>query len=199
MHLKWCVALAAFSNISRTRFIAYRHVRVPDLSTLLANDDLQEWNGLFFEKTTLQSLGLVIQLGHNPGEACPAPTPSPRASMVIDTNGFHPVNLQYCQCSQMARAGDTTEQLIRAELVGATLTDPSTFCTVRVLDHFHLLTLQSKITVYDFYMTLQKLTDIAGIRHGYVSTSSTPQYNTYCNGSRIDSGLSCALCANGDT
>ena len=117
----------------------------------------------------MQSLGLVIQLGHPLGEACPAPSPSPRASLVIHTNGFHPVTLQYCQCSQLAAAGDTTEQLIRSELYGATLTDPSTFCTLRVLEYFHLLTLQSKITAYDYYMSLQKLTDVTGLQKRYVS------------------------------
>ena len=66
------------------------------------------------------------------------------------------------------QAGDRTQQLLRAELYGASITDPSTFCTFRALEHFHMQTLQSKITAYDYYMTLEKLTDIAGLGKHYV-------------------------------
>ncbi|GJE98466.1 CxC2 domain-containing protein [Phanerochaete sordida] len=128
---------------------------------------VNEWNGTFFRRTTLQAVGQVIQLGHPFGEACPAPTPGPRACLVVHTNGFHPVTLQFCQCASVAVAGDRTEQLLRAELYGASLTDPTTFCTLRVLEAFHIQTLQSKMTAYDFYMSLQHMTDVTGISRQY--------------------------------
>lgn len=132
---------------------------------------VQKWNGKYFEKTTLQDLGAVLQLGHPPGERCAAPAIGPRACMVIHTNGFHPVTVLFCGCTKLSRAGDRVEQLLRAELYPASLTDPTTFCTVRVLEYFHLQTLQSKITAYDFYMTLQRLTDVTGLEKQYVSIS----------------------------
>ena len=89
--------------------------------------------------------------------------------MVIHTNGFHPVTLLFCGCTQLSRAGDRVEQLMHAELYPASLTDPTTFCTIRVLEYFHVLTLQSKITAYDFYMALQKTSDVTGLRKQYVS------------------------------
>ncbi|GJF00979.1 hypothetical protein PsYK624_172830, partial [Phanerochaete sordida] len=128
---------------------------------------IKRWNGLFFEKTTLQALGLSVQLGHAHGEPCLSPIPGPRASLVIHTNGFHPVTLLFCGCSNIATAGDRTQQLLRAELFGATLTDPTTFCTFRVLEAFHGITLQSKITAYDYYMSLQAQTDVTGLGPQY--------------------------------
>ncbi|GJE90469.1 CxC2 domain-containing protein [Phanerochaete sordida] len=120
---------------------------------------IAEWNGKFFAVTTLQQLGLVIQLGHPPGEHCAIPAAAPRSFVVIHTNGFHPVNVQFCQCDKQYRAGTRVQQLLRRELWPATLDDPSTCCTFRVLEMFHMLTLQSKVTAYDFYLTLQKTTD----------------------------------------
>ncbi|GJF00762.1 CxC2 domain-containing protein [Phanerochaete sordida] len=118
-----------------------------------------EWNGRFFEATTLQNLGLVIQLGHPRGEHCAIPAAAPRSFVVIHTNGFHPVTLQFCQCDKQYRAGTRVQQLLRRELWPATLDDPSTCCSFRMLEMFHMLTLQSKVTAYDFYLSLQKITD----------------------------------------
>ncbi|GJF00735.1 CxC2 domain-containing protein [Phanerochaete sordida] len=128
---------------------------------------IKEWNGQFFKKTTLQAIGLIVQLGHPHGEACASPAPGPRACLVIHTNGLHPVTILFCHCSKIVAAGDRTEQLLRAELYGASLTDPTTFCTFCVLEAFHTLTLQSKITAYDYYMALQSHTDITGLVEQY--------------------------------
>ncbi|GJF00807.1 CxC2 domain-containing protein [Phanerochaete sordida] len=128
---------------------------------------VKQWNGRFFESVTLKDIGLVIQLGHLRGEYCSAPSAAPRSFVVIHTNGLHPVNVQYCQCDRQKAAGTKLQQLLRYELYPATLEEPTTCCTFRGLEHFHLLTLQSKVTAYDYYLTLTKLTDRAGIRQRY--------------------------------
>ena len=89
--------------------------------------------------------------------------------MVIHTNGFHPVNIQFCQCGQVRNPGSRVQQLLRRKLFPATLTDPTTCCTFELLEHYHLLTLQSKITQFDFYETLQKHTNNTGSGVNYVS------------------------------
>lgn len=94
---------------------------------------------------------------------------APRACLVIHTNGFHPVTLQFCQCDNAHLAGDVIEQLLRAELFGATIADPTTFCTFRVLELFQVLTLQSKVPATDFYETLAHLTDNLSVTPRYVS------------------------------
>ena len=94
--------------------------------------------------------------------------------MVVHTNGFHPVTLYFCECDQVRQAGTRVEQLLRAKLYPATIGDPTTSFTFAVLEHFHLLTLQSKTTAYDFYRTLQFITDNAGV--GAAKTVS-PQFH----------------------
>lgn len=123
----------------------------------------------------------MLQLGHRPGQYCPAPTIGPRNFVVIHTNGLHPVTVQYCQCAQLQTAGSVVQQLLRYELYPATLEDPSTCCTFRLMETFHMLTLQGKITAYDYYISLQKLTNRNGIGRQHVS------YLTYLKHTSTDS------------
>lgn len=59
-------------------------------------------------------------------------------------------------------AGTWAQQLLRCEWYPATDTNPRTCCTFRVLEHYHLQTLQGKIAPYDYYSALEKLTDNLG-------------------------------------
>lgn len=144
----------------------------PGRSPSATNLPSQKWNGAFFAPSTLQSAGLCLQLGHSANDPCTNPLYAPRASLVLHTNGFHPVTLLFCQCDRVHEAGKPTTQLLRAGLYAATITDPSTFCTIRMLDHFHKLTLQSKIAAYDWYESLARLTDNTGLSQHRVSTAS---------------------------
>lgn len=83
--------------------------------------------------------------------------------MVMHTNGWHKVAVLYCHCTDLARAGTHVEQLLRHQLFPATLTGPSTCATFRALETYHALTLQSKVTVYNYYITLNNLTDNTGV------------------------------------
>lgn len=105
----------------------------------------------------------------HPGEKCSSPSAAPRASVVLHTNGIHPVTLLYCECDSVHLAGSPKSQLLRAELYPASLIDPATFCTVRMLEHFHVLTLQSKMAAYDWYETLARLSDNTGLGQQHVS------------------------------
>ena len=118
---------------------------------------------------TLQSIGMVLQLGHKHRERCTIPTLALRDFIVIHTNGFHPVTIQFCECDNQGVAGNRVQQLLHYELYPATLDDPSTCCTFQLMETFHLLTLQSKVTVYDFYISLQKMTDRFGLAKPVVS------------------------------
>ncbi|KAI0691764.1 hypothetical protein BC835DRAFT_1256150, partial [Cytidiella melzeri] len=128
---------------------------------------VKQWNGSYFEPTTLQALGLVIQVGHPPYERCAHPQPALRSFLVMHTNGLHPVTLLFCQCQQAHQAGTRYQQLLRAELFPSTVQDPTICCTFRMMEQFHMLTLQSKITAYDYYTTLSKLTDNVGLAKSY--------------------------------
>ena len=88
--------------------------------------------------------------------------------MVMYTNGLHPVNVLFCQCDNLHQAGDLVQQLLQYELYPAMVTNPTTCFTFRLLDTFQLLTLQSKISAYDFYKSLDYMTDNAGLGRSHV-------------------------------
>lgn len=110
-----------------------------------------------------------MQLGHRPGVLCSNPAISPQDFVVLHTNGFHPVTVHFCACEQMSTAGTQIQQLLRFELYPATIGDPRTCATFRVLELFHMLTLQGKLTGYDFYLSLEYMSDNTGLGPRLVS------------------------------
>ncbi|EEB92070.1 hypothetical protein MPER_09474, partial [Moniliophthora perniciosa FA553] len=59
---------------------------------------IEMWNGSFFERKSLESLGLAIQLNHQSMQ-CPNPTRCHRQLRVLHTNGIHKVNFMFCKCN----------------------------------------------------------------------------------------------------
>ncbi|KAM6503686.1 hypothetical protein JOM56_000629 [Amanita muscaria] len=121
---------------------------------------LQEWTGRYFSRISLRELGLRIQLNHPYGENCYNPVKSYNDNFtVIDLNGIHDVAVDYCGCHLVQ---PHTIQLLRFQLYPATVIDPKTAATFQVLEFFHLNTLISKISAFDFYVTLRRRTDNTG-------------------------------------
>lgn len=96
-----------------------------------------------------------MQLGHS-GHACAAPLPSHKKFIVMEVNGFHLVNIDFCGCGLGA---PPYVQLLRARLFPASPDRPRTAFTFNVLAMFHELTLQGKTNAYDFYRTILRETD----------------------------------------
>lgn len=71
--------------------------------------------------------------------------------------------LAYCNCPGRRAAGEWRQQLLRRRWFPATHLDPKTAATYRVLNTFHVLTLQGKVTTYDFYAGLEKLSNNMGL------------------------------------
>ncbi|KAG1823881.1 uncharacterized protein BJ212DRAFT_1476730 [Suillus subaureus] len=64
---------------------------------------IEEWRDGFFHSTSLKSLGLHIQLGHEPGGYCRRPRPTYNNDFVIiDVHGIHEVGLDFCNCEHEA-------------------------------------------------------------------------------------------------
>ncbi|KAH9478096.1 hypothetical protein JR316_0010334 [Psilocybe cubensis] len=113
----------------------------------------------YFRKVTLKSLGLYIQLGHND---CQVPINAFNDDfIVICQTGIHEVSLRYCGCPH---APLKPTQLLRARLFPSTVADPKTAATFDVLEHFQLLSFNSKVSGYEFYHTLARITDNMGTR-----------------------------------
>ncbi|KAJ7106101.1 hypothetical protein C8R43DRAFT_1140582 [Mycena crocata] len=125
---------------------------------------IHTWNGDYFVKVPLSKLGLRVQLGHPPHEPCPAPEPANSGFVTLHVNGIHEVSVDFCGCIHRLEAGDPDEQLLKAGWFPATLDRPQTCASLAVLERYHQDTLQSKVTMYDFYAVLEKLTDNTGIK-----------------------------------
>ncbi|KAG2346925.1 hypothetical protein BDR05DRAFT_974438 [Suillus weaverae] len=109
------------------------------------------WNGSFFQKTSLKSLGLCIQLGHRISIQCNNPIPASNDDfVVIDVNG--------CEVAQ-----PHITQLLQVCLFPATTIRPKTAATFRALKYFQILSFESKSSALKFYHTIIHLTDNTGI------------------------------------
>lgn len=117
---------------------------------------IQMWTGTYFDAYTLHSLGLVMYLGHG-GAPCPASV-ALKEMVIIHTNGIHRRSVQFCDCNDLT---ENFQQLMILRLFPATLKFPATAFTFDLLETFHQLTLCSKITPYDYFDTLKKLTNLA--------------------------------------
>ncbi|KAL1658094.1 hypothetical protein GGF50DRAFT_67967, partial [Schizophyllum commune] len=113
-----------------------------------------------FRRTSLKRLGQVVQLGHRPRERCLQPIPSHSDFTVIHTNGIHLVNVVFCGCGRGAQ--HTRQQLMRVGWWPGTAKNPQTCASIACLRQFHKLNACSKISVHEFYRSIERLTDNTG-------------------------------------
>ncbi|KAJ7897375.1 hypothetical protein B0H13DRAFT_1562872, partial [Mycena leptocephala] len=121
---------------------------------------IQRWTGSFFKRVGLAELGLVIQLGHTPGAACTAMRLGKKKFTLIDVNGVHNVAVQFCQCDSRITH---RQQLMRACWWPATVRDPSTCATFRVIRLFQNMNSLGKISGFHFLRSLELLTNADGL------------------------------------
>ncbi|KAJ7809233.1 hypothetical protein B0H14DRAFT_2379873, partial [Mycena olivaceomarginata] len=121
---------------------------------------IQEWNGDFFERRALKTLGLVIQLGHPVGYGCPNPLKAIKTFAVIDVTGLHNVDVNFCQCDGRL---EKRQQLMRVRWWPATARDPQTCATFAVVRLFQLLNCLGKVSAHDFLRSLEFLTNNDGL------------------------------------
>ncbi|KAF8121845.1 hypothetical protein K438DRAFT_1653350 [Mycena galopus ATCC 62051] len=133
---------------------------VVDRHAVLPTHWIQEWNGRFFERKDLKSLGLVIQLGHPPGYACPTAVKSHKGFVVIDVTGVHNVDVNFCNCDGRV---ERRQQLMRVCWWPATARDPQTCATFAVVRLFQTLNCLGKVSAHDFLRSLELLTNNDGL------------------------------------
>jgi hypothetical protein len=108
-------------------------------------------------------MGLRVQLGHRLGNVCKSPQSGHSTFTVIHNNSIHAVALDYCGCKDKVIVGSRRQQLLRRSWYPATHREPRTCTTFVGLETFHIMTLQGKVTTYDYYSGLEKLTDNTGL------------------------------------
>ncbi|KAI5992012.1 hypothetical protein F5J12DRAFT_907442 [Pisolithus orientalis] len=129
-----------------------------------------EWNGRYFASKTLKELGLIVQLGHPIGKRCCRPWSVLKDEFVVmHRNGIHIVSLAFCGCET---ADSYTQQLLHICWLPATSNKPHTAAMFQVLEDFHLLSLESKLSCYEFYSALSHHSDNTGLNPPKVHHSS---------------------------
>lgn len=120
---------------------------------------IEKWVGTHFKVTSLAELGYVLQLGHN-GHRCPnrSSKTTPRPMVAVHTNGFHEFPVHFCYCDFSV---PEPIQLARECYFPGTMEKPQTIFSFGVLENFHLHTLSSKKSLYDYHDTLSKMTNAA--------------------------------------
>jgi len=105
------------------------------------------------------------------GEQCSRPRPVPKGEfVVVHDNGVQVVSLTFCGCET---AETYFQQLLYVCWFPATSDKPRTMATFCMLEHFHILSLESKISCYDFYNALSHLSDNTGLNPPKVHLSPT--------------------------
>lgn len=120
----------------------------------------QFWNGGFFERATLNDLGYQFFLGHE-HTSCPS-SDSTQTILVINGNGVHYINVQFCGCTESPQWVEKYRQLLRVGWYPASFQRPKTAFTFDVLDSYHKISLQGKLNLYDFYTSILQKTNNCG-------------------------------------
>ncbi|KAJ7693121.1 hypothetical protein B0H14DRAFT_2419606, partial [Mycena olivaceomarginata] len=116
---------------------------------------------LFDSQLMLRQLGLRVQLGHPNNTSCSRTHPGRAKFVVIVSNGFHHVSVDFSEC-QCSGSQLHWEQLLSCGWYPATPDNPQSAVTIAALKLFHFISLQGKTTLYYFFNALTKITDNMG-------------------------------------
>ncbi|KAF7965909.1 hypothetical protein HWV62_40974 [Athelia sp. TMB] len=118
-------------------------------------------------------IGFVVHLGHD-GSQCPSPTLKSTDFEILDLSGQHTITVYFCGCFG---APHERIQLLRTKWFPASTSQPNSAFTFDVLNTFQLISLQGKLSAYDFYQALMHKTDNLGItrRVDEKSTATGPR------------------------
>jgi hypothetical protein len=115
---------------------------------------------------SLNSLGLVVQLGHTPGSTCITMRPGKHKFTLINISRIHNIAVQFCSCNEHITH---QQQLMRVCWWPATVRDPSTCATFAVIRLFQNMNCLGKISAFHFLRSLELLTNADGLAPPMVS------------------------------
>ncbi|EIW86722.1 hypothetical protein CONPUDRAFT_46865 [Coniophora puteana RWD-64-598 SS2] len=121
---------------------------------------VQKWNGSFFERVSLKSLHLRVQMSHEDGSKCILRQSGHANFVVIHTNGVHRVSIDFCGCNKKV---PHRQQLLRYGWFPSTVDTPETACTEEALAQYSALMSRTKVSAHGYYQALETLTDPLGL------------------------------------
>ncbi len=126
-----------------------------------------------FTKSSLEALGMKIQIGHSGPGKCKNLSPVGRRVVVCDSTGIYTHRVRFCKCLD-EHGSDTDEwrQLMRLGWFPATMERPETVFTFRLLKTFQELNFQGKTNLHDYWKSIENITDNSGGQD--VPVSPTP-------------------------
>lgn len=77
-------------------------------------------------------------------------------------NGSHKVRVTFCLCDPTAPWSERYRQLLRMGWYPASFSRPRTAFSFDLLDTYHKVTLQGKLNLYDFYLSIMQKSDNQG-------------------------------------
>jgi hypothetical protein len=92
---------------------------------------------------------------------------TPLQFTLVHNNGIHSSRVRFCHCSNTDRAA----QLLRMNLFPATCEQPETAFTFTALGTFRMHNLQSKVSAFDWIVSLRRMTE--GVSSPKVAVSGT--------------------------
>ncbi|PBK60418.1 hypothetical protein ARMSODRAFT_846821, partial [Armillaria solidipes] len=118
------------------------------------------WNSQFFERQDISELGHVVSLGHDrhEGPHCMYGTvKDPLDFHLVHTNSVYKTKVFFCRCPLTRR--DRMESCLHSQIFPGTVAKPCSGFTFAILQDFHLQTLTSKKSVYDYISAIRRKTN----------------------------------------
>ncbi|KAI0744413.1 hypothetical protein C8Q76DRAFT_606972, partial [Earliella scabrosa] len=123
---------------------------------------LEEWSDGRWKKISLRDLKYVFQLGHD-GDECPCPSEITRRLVIGHVTGIHQVQVRFCEClDDSDNFVYQWVQVFRQGWFPATTNKPATAFTFEMLNAFQELNFQGKTNLYDYWKSLERITDNSG-------------------------------------
>ncbi|KIY60949.1 hypothetical protein CYLTODRAFT_495459 [Cylindrobasidium torrendii FP15055 ss-10] len=105
-------------------------------------------------------MGLIVQLGHG-GFPCASPRP-PRLVTVVDLQGIHTLDMQFCSC-EIGQGIQDWQQMYRDGYYPSTTQAPQSCATFSTLDFFRMLKTTAAISSNRFIHCLAELSNPWGV------------------------------------
>ena len=122
---------------------------------------IKKWTGHFFQDTSLNEDRFTLHLCHG-GAPCPeaqfktGTQDNKKCLVVVDVSGVHQLHIGWCQCDD---APGADIQLLRNHLFPASISNPSTAFTFKLLNYFHIDSVECKTSALSFFSKLRCLTN----------------------------------------